>query len=114
MLDVNNPKMYSKELTERKKTISGKLGNLMKRIALNEMDRLDIEVEEFSFTLDISSSGNHISFRVHSKEKNDFIENESYYALRWIREPNPQWFDEAVYVIDKMESLFIKYSKLNK
>jgi len=103
--------MDSKELTERKKVISGKLGNLMKRIALSE---LNSNPKKYNFSLTISSHGNHISFSVDTSPTST-IENEEYYCLRWATgEEDAKYYNEVVAVIDRMESLFIKYSNLNK
>jgi hypothetical protein len=100
--------MDSKELTERKKVISGKLGNLMKRMALHELSSTP---KIYNFNLQISSSGNLIDFDVYLGSQS--IENEKFYCIRWCEDINPIHYNEIVATIDKMEALFIKYSKLN-
>jgi hypothetical protein len=106
--------MEKKVLTERKKTVASKLGNLMKRIALHELERDSIEPQNYGFTLEVSSFGNHVAFRVYSNEKNSLVESEDYYGLYWINDPTPYHFDSIIYRIETMEALFIKYSNLNK
>lgn len=101
--------MESKEITERKKIISSKLGNLMKRIVLHELSN---KAKDYNFTLQVSSHGNHFRFEV-CKELSR-IEQIEYFCLRWAIDPNITYFNEIAGLIDKSELLFIKYSNLNK
>ena len=101
--------MESKEITERKKIISSKLGNLMKRVVLHE---LSDKAKDYNFNLEVSSFGNR--FRFEACKGNVRIEQIEYFCLRWAIDPNITYFNEIASAIDKSELLFIKYSKLNK